>query len=228
MSKLIYVNGDSYSADINKFECYATHLGRAFNIPLVNSATPGSSNDRIFRKTISDLARLRENNSDILAIIGFSFVQRIEVYVDDVKSHTQMPEYLGQTEGGGGFVTKHPGDLAVRDAWLVHPNHLMAHFYTRVHMLTKVLESMGCKYLMFSAAYNINWAEYDSELVETEYSANECIKNPNIINFHEFCIPGWAKDMGIGTTDTGHLLSDGHQKFAEFLEPTVRRITNWQ
>lgn len=58
---------------------FPNKLSQKLNVPVINHALGGSSMDRIVRTTITDLISLKEEHSDIIAIIGDTHCSRSEV-----------------------------------------------------------------------------------------------------------------------------------------------------
>jgi len=91
MPKLLYVNGDSMTFGdelgppgdpICNTRAWPRYLGEMLQIPVVNDAKPGGSNDRIVRTTINFIANyLTDHRADGLrVVIGWSMAIRREFH----------------------------------------------------------------------------------------------------------------------------------------------------
>jgi hypothetical protein len=200
---MIYVNGDSYSAENNEITVYSKYIEELLGDTVINSAVVGSSNDRIIRTTIEDCLKF----SPSLAIIGLSFITREEVWWKD--SLVTLDSIKDDKQGWNSFKDKIV-DLNI--------NHQMIHFYTKVFMLIKTLEQLNIDYLIFSAADNIDFRALNWDYLKTFRHVNLIWENQKVIDFHSFNVPLWAKENNYPTTATGHLLtSNGHYNFANYL-----------
>lgn len=206
MADFLYFNGDSYSASAPT--SWADGLANSLGTNYKNDAQPGCSNHRIFRSSIEQLINLKKQYSNITTVIGFSFVTREEVWDERTGSLFTLDKLLKRRKINDELKLKLT-DLNI--------NHQMVHFYTNLFMFVNLLESWNINYLLFSAAKNIdfqfmNWDHLKSLEIYKSISSNK-----KIIDLHSFCIPEWAKQNNVKTTDTGHLLADGHKIFAKYL-----------
>lgn len=82
-NNIFYINGDSYSYAENNFSVYSKFLSEKLNFSHINKAITGSSNARIFRDTLEDCIRVKNQNITPYVILGLSFITREEVWRDD-------------------------------------------------------------------------------------------------------------------------------------------------
>ena len=76
-------NRELYAAEISKLEIerrWSSKLEVLSGHKVINSAQAGGSMQRTARTTISDLIKLKQTESDIIAIIGISPISRSELY----------------------------------------------------------------------------------------------------------------------------------------------------
>lgn len=220
---ILYVNGDSYSAEKNIFKSYSKILSEKLGVTVINDACTGSSNDRIFRTTLEYITSLKSDEKPFI-IIGFSFVTREEAWVDNFHEYKhRIKDFTGSQFVSVDWLQKSDVTDNIKDLIIdQNINSQMIHFYTKLYMLTGVLNSLDIPYLMFSAARNtdfrnLNWGSLNA------LSLYRCITNDdNIMNFKTFNIPLWADQQGIKTEKTGHLLEDGHIRFADFLYNKIK------
>lgn len=219
---LVYVNGDSYSAPTDKFKVYSEFLGDKLSMPVINDAVAGASNYRIFRTTVEYIASLPAGVKP-LVVIGFSFVTREEIWIDDfTKYQHRVKDYAGSQ-----FVTLdwlQPSDITDDIKHLIvdqNINSQMVHFYTNLYMLTGLLKGLDIPYLIFSAARNVDFRNLNWNSLNNLKIYQNILNDPNILDFKTFNIPLWANQNNLTTTETGHLLDDGHVQFAEFLHSKI-------
>jgi hypothetical protein len=216
----IYVNGDSYSAKNADFKCYSECLQDKLDIPVYNNAIMGSNNYRIIRITLENILEMRVQYPRMLAILGMSFITRDEIWHDENSKKSlavpDLTEFPGSKlitsrvlNGTWDEIKDHIVDLNI--------NRQLVHFYTNLYMLTQTLEKHNIDYFIFSAAKNDGWKEANWSFINSLRIVKECNSNPKIFNLHNFSIPVFAEQNGISTTSSGHMYSDGHDKFSEFL-----------
>lgn len=218
---LLYVNGDSYSARTD-FPVYSDHLQDLTGIPVINRAIAGSNNQRIMRSTINDLLELPRENR-VLCVIGFSFVTRDEIWYEgsDPGVIKKIPDLDDQNQGRlitADFVTKTMGWSEAHDILIdININRQLAHFYCNLFCFVNTLQNLGVDYLVFSAANNQGWRNEHRIYFDKWPLYQKLKQDPRILDLHDFYIGKWAADNQLATTDTLHLLKDGHVKFADFI-----------
>lgn len=219
----IFINGDSYSAEIKNSKVYGDFLSEYFDIPIRNFAVPGSNNQRILRSSIEYLDKIKSEFHNPLIIIGWSFIRRLEVwyYGNNRGLINQIPDSAESR-----FITldrvMQAGEATLEQKALINED-LFVHkslmdFYTNLYMFAKILESQNLDYVFFSAARNtdcpVHCFPYIQSLQQVRWVAN----NPKIFKLHEFCIMNWAKENDPESDPvTGHLSLDGHEKFSKFI-----------
>jgi hypothetical protein len=216
----IYINGDSYSAEHVGQISYSSFIANIIDIPVINHAASGSCNDRIFRTTLEYCANLKQNQRPLI-IIGFSFIAREEIWVENIAKYS-------------GRIKDHPGSQLVTSDWVEKVDELtrhaiidqninkqVIHFYTKLFMFVHTLKSMDLPYYIFSAANNTDYRNLNWDSLKNLQIFQQVSQDPNIINLHKFNIGEWAKDNHLNTTPTCHLYEDGHKMFADYLLENV-------
>lgn len=222
----IFVNGDSYSVPLGpNTKVYSDWLSEKLDIPVVNVAAVGSSNQRILRSSIEYIEQLRSKYQNPLVLIGWTFVHRLEVWYPGKR--VELTSRILDTA-----IT--PDSKLISLDWLLQskdatPEHKalvddtqlpkrLTDFYTDLYLFGRLLESMNVDYRFFSAARNTEFPmAYYPHIRNTE-QGKWVINNPKIFKLHEFCVQHWAE-----TNDpdchpvTGHLSPAGHLKFTDFL-----------
>jgi hypothetical protein len=249
---LIYCNGDSYSDPnyhpVLQNQTYAHHVGKALGAFVINNAISGSCNRRIIRSACHDLLKQRNLNptQQIIALIGFSFEIRDEIWIDDLEQDREPQESHFRTHQFSEEVhwKKHLLDdrlimkenqHAVNKKFLRRWSEGRAFFYSSyaerinflldVLMFQAVLEKHNIKYLMFQGPM--------AEKLEHEYLLDffkNQIQDPRIFDFEGFSFCDWCHEHNYESLDlkapigSGHYGPDAHQAFAlEVLLPKLKK-----
>lgn len=248
---LIYCNGDSYS-DANghpslQGKTYAHCVGKALGGFVLNNAISGSCNRRIIRSACHDLLHQRELNPTqrIIALIGFSFEIRDEVWIDELEQDREPQESNFRTHQFSGELhwKKHLHDdrlvvmenrYAVDKKFLRRWSEGRAYFYSsyaeRINFLLDVLmfqtllEKHNIGYLMFQGP--------KAETLANEYLLDffkHRIQNDRIFDFENFSFCDWCHEHRYQPLDptepvgSGHYGPDAHREFAfEVLLPKLQ------
>lgn len=215
---ILYVNGDSYTATNKDFKVYSEVLGEKLNATSINDAMPGSSNDRIFRTTLEYISSLKEHEKPFI-IIGFSFVTREEVWIDNYADYQhRIKDYIGSQFVSVDWLQKKDVTDEIRHLIIdQNINSQMIHFYTKLYMLTGLLKGLDIPYLIFSGAKNEDFKSMNWGSINNLTMYQKVLADVDVVDFKTFNIPLWAKQNNLPTTQTGHLLADGHALFADFL-----------
>jgi len=221
MYNTLYINGDSYSADVDNISVYGQVLAKTFNVNYINKAIPGSSNDRIFRTTIEDCLKLKSYNQNFFALIGLSFITREEVWAPETSDLSIVSKF--DSSGSCKLVTRDFLSRSELSAYRLQSlvdediNTQFAHFFYKLFMFTSTLENLQIPYFIFSAATNVKSMSNLGYILGTE-SYQSLAKRKNIVDIFDLSIPSWAKQNNITTTPTGQLKdTDSHSKFAKYL-----------
>lgn len=216
---ILYVNGDSYSAAAKDFKVYSDILGEKLSVPVINDAMIGSSNDRIFRTTLEYIASLNGNEKPVI-VIGFSFLTREETWTDNIDAYKhRIKDYSKSQFVSLDWLKK--SDTTDEIMHLIidqNINKQTINFYTKLYMLTSLLKSLDIPYFMFSAANNVDYRNLNWGSLKSLSMYQKICQDSNVLDFKTFNIPQWASENGIKTTNTGHLLNNGHVKFAEYIQ----------
>jgi hypothetical protein len=216
----VYINGDSYSAEPIGQISYSSFIANIIDIPVINHAVAGSCNDRIFRTALEYCANLKQNQRPLI-IIGFSFITREEIWVEDIAKYSVR-------------IKDYPGSQLITSNWMdkvdestMHAiidqniNKQVTHFYTKLFMFVQTLKSIDLPYYIFSAANNTDYRNLNWNSLKNLQMFQRLSQDSNIVNLHEFNIGKWAKDNHLNTTPTYHLYEDGHKMFADYLLKNV-------
>ena len=229
MKKILYINGDSYSAP-TEYGMYGNVLSHRYNIGLVNKAVIGSSNHRIIRSTLEDCIKFKRQNINVYVIIGLSFFTREEIWSNTdnvfVKRLNECPE--------GKFVTLdsvRKEDLTIFDKRRLvdlNINVQVVQLLVNIFMLTNTLTLLNIPHFIFSAAHNQANSELKWGYLNQLEVYQDIKKRKNILDIFNFSIPTWAKENNVDTSVTGHLVSIGqHAHFADYLYDNHLSKLNW-
>ena len=229
----VFINGDSYSAPHQDGKVYGDYLAESCCIPVKNYAVIGSNNDRILRTSIEFLNRLRTEYKNPLVIIGWSFINRLEVW--EQRNEDQVPviklasdqAYFPQSK----FITLDhllKSNLATVEQKALVTNDTHGHkqlmdFFTGSYLFAHLLESLNYDYFLFSAANNEHFSPVNLPAIN-QYSQVQWVdNNKKIYRLGDFHVHRWAKDNDPECDPvTGHLSENGHKKFATVLLDTIK------
>ncbi len=217
---ILYINGDSYSAE-NNFSVYSKFLSKKLNFSHINKAITGSSNARIFRDTLEDCIRFKNQNITPYVILGLSFITREEVWRDD--ADTKLLNKFNQNRLGK-FVTLdylRKEQLSTEELYRIIDSNIntqMVHFYTELYMLINTFENLSIPYFIFSAADNSDFQKLNWDYLKDLEIFKAILQNKKVLDLHNFNIPQWARENNKATTNTGHLVgAKEHEIFADYL-----------
>lgn len=207
----IIVNGDSYTAETYEHMVYSQYISETSDHHhVLNYAMAGCGNKRIFRSTVEAVAQAKKDFSNILCIIGYSFLHRKEIW------------YEGNDEK---LLARCYNTRLITSSWLnddiptiyeLNDNLVLTQFYDDLFMFYNTLENLNCKYYIFPGAQNLFCIKYKKYL-ENLYTYQMCKSNVNIVPMESFCIANFARSKNLPTKFTGHMNQQGHREFAKHL-----------
>lgn len=237
----LYVNGDSYSCTSNG-KRYSEFLSEKIGCDYVNTAISGSCNSRIFRTSLRDLMEVKQEHSDIIAVISLSFLLRSEIWQ---RSKTSENRFTND----GDFVSVH---CAKTKTWFdrifqeydetfdyeKYSTFRMRWFDTEAEttnlLKDLILFSSWCKlnhvkYLIFSGVLQES-VDFKAPFINSFYK--EMKSDPCIIDPFETCFTEWCLNRGHKPIDAytsiiqdkeyniGHHGQAAHEDFANYLFDT--------
>ena len=230
MFERIYINGDSYSALSPKNKVYSDFLQERFpEAEVINRAIEGCNNDRIFRSTVE---WLNDAGPNTLAILGFSFFSRQEVWYNGNKKHVinfctkqNSKDYPGSEKlfdtlrliTLDTILKLDPNDYYKQRSIDINYTKVLIDYCTHLLTLTGWMENKKIKYFIFSAAENTDWQSCNRDFIKSLSVFNAVINHPHIYKFFEFNMRQFAQENKLTTENSYHLFEDGHEKFAKFL-----------
>lgn len=230
----ILVNGDSFTASVKNCysigyaenslpwtNVYSDCLAKNLNCNVINLAIPGANNTRIFRTTTEYILR----NSIDIVIVGFSFVQRKEIWYKGDDKRNQLRNAFDTPGHELCFDTlDYYRTQGVDDdikSMLINkhqnPTLDLINFLSQLISFSAFCKQHNKKYILFRAAEDRDQKEYNWDYIKDTIIWKSICKDPNILDL-DFSIPKFARDNNLMTLDTGHMYDDGHEMFANYLQ----------
>ncbi len=238
---IIYSNSCSFG-EPQEHPVYGDYFANHCNAKLINCGLASSCNRRIIRRSLRDLNEIAKTETDIVLLLGLTFISRTELWQTDLPAtkndghfHPLMIDYKKIDWSIKGLINTVVPDIhlyakeSVRNyykEWLLqfHPEPAVTDLITDLLMLTGWCKSHNIRYLIFS---NVDLlpdhttvdckSPFLSSLVETFKD------DPGVIDPWAFSFGTYARDLGYQPKDShlygihGHPSHDAHQKFSEFL-----------
>jgi len=238
---IVYSNSASFGAPTKDHPVYSEYVANSLGATLINNGIPASPNRSIIRRSIRDLIELKEKESDIIALIGITYLFRTELWspwIDAINNDGHFfPIRINQKKvdwSKNGFYTLVPNihkfaDLESRDyykQWLIHyqPEAEITNLLTDMIMFSGWAEANNIKYRFFSTCELFPGDDkvgYNTPFLSS--LKNEILKNKNIINPWEFSFSVDALKRGFKPKDYdeygihGHPGEEAHRVFSQIL-----------
>ena len=93
MNKIqLFTNGDSntFGSELLTNNSWPVMLSKKLNCTVDNYAFPGSSNDKIIRETTDYVVNNLNNADNLIVVLGFTEMSRIEFFSDELNSWIQI------------------------------------------------------------------------------------------------------------------------------------------
>jgi hypothetical protein len=198
---VILINGDSYSAPNQRLsnKVYGHWLGELLDIPVKNIAWGGANNSRIIRSTIEEITQIKQQYKNPLVLIGWSFIQRIEVYYNgnNPGAMKHIPDRNGSTEELQPRLVTLDALIDQNEATLeqkcmvadrIITYKLLTDFYTNQFMLAHTLAAMDTQYFFFLAANDVDLASGNFPWINSLHQSRWCHENKNIYKLNNFSL----------------------------------------
>ena len=253
MNKIqLFTNGDSntFGSELLTNNSWPVMLSKKLNCTVDNYAFPGSSNDKIIRETTDYVVNNLNNADNLIVVLGFTEMSRIELFSDELNSWIQIAHAHINSEDKIKYSKLYYKTLHsfVYDSVM---------FWQKTLLLQSFLEYYKVKYLFFSCfkdslierfyLYNKN---IPSHLETKDFDSNRAIKkyksyikglssrieylNKNILNqINEDKFIGLKNAYTMYSLDInkdipkgqfGHLLEEGHENWAIHLYNKYKNI----
>jgi hypothetical protein len=200
-----YCNGDSWARGVeleNSEDSFVNVLARNYNLPIINSACPGGSNQRILRTTIEDVSKLLMQNKKPFVLISWTLPHRFELYSTDRKEFVTFssPNSAADIELGNTIWSKWASDKTD-----------VINFLTQVIALQSFLKQNNIPYFMtnvFKIVYEL-LDKSEIELYQSQIDVDYYMYNlPLKVLLTPYINIEWGVD---------HPLKEGHSIIAKFL-----------
>jgi len=239
---IVYSNSCSPGLPGQGHKIYPEFVAEAFGAELVNGGMEGSTNRRIIRTALRDLAELKNQHQDIIAVIGLTFLARAEIWQpwlpamsNDGHFRTIEVDYKKidwSIKGLIDTIVPNIADLADRRTkdyyrqWLLHyhPESTVTDLLTDIIMFSGWAKSNNIRHVIFSnpdSFPNDSKVGYNSPFIQS--LREEVEQNSNIINPWTTSCNGYLLPRGFKLKDSetlrhhGHPDEAGHHAWANFL-----------
>ena len=221
---IVYSNSDSYGVMSTGLR-YSEFLAQALNAKSINGGKEGSCNQRIFRTTIRDLLKLRqETNEPILCLLCLGSLIRGEWW-NELKKLTP-----NETDGHFESFQIHAVDFsnhparAYMDQWyrVYNDEAVQTDLMLQLTLLTSWLKNNKIEYIVF-AGNTITYKKIDYNDVFVKDFATPIFADQNILNLNKFSFVTYCIEHGHKPFDYdqfkehGHHGEPAHKDFANFL-----------
>lgn len=233
---IVYSNSCSFGSTTNHL-IYPEIISTALSGELVNSGKPGCCNRRIIRTALRNLIELKQQNKDIIALIGLTFISRTELWqpmlapIDNDGNFHSITISHRLLDWSKGLDTTIPdifkyADKHVADYykwWLFHynPEAEITNLLTDLIMFKQWCVSNKIKYLIFS---NVDLLpEIDLNAPFISGLVKELLQDPSVIDPWKFSFGTYALSKGHIPKDFnlygkhGHPNQYAHLDFAQHL-----------
>lgn len=219
---ILYVNGCSWSSLSNATltgKTYGDYLAEKLKATVINHASPGASNSKIFRSTVRNLQELIKTKKDIICVLNVSVLRRADLWDTERKLRTAMKkqpglepkvvELLDNVNDGEYVSFSHHRSLdlinqfadysAALQSYVLNCQYEQAVYdlYYELFMLITYFKQHNIKYLIFSGT------TMDKELESLDYTLewisefrNPVINDPAVLDFDKINFCHWAYDNG--------------------------------
>lgn len=221
---IVYSNSDSYGVMSTGLR-YSEFLAQSLDATCINGGKEGSCNQRIFRTTVRDLMKLKQQtNKPILCLLCLGSLIRGEWWNESKK--------LMPTETDGHFQsfqihTADNHDHPIRDymaQWyrLYNDEAVQTELMLQLNLLTSWLTNNNIQYMVFTGN-NITYKKMDYNDVFVKDFATPIFADQNIFNLNNFSFVKYCLEHGHMPFDynrykeNGHHGESAHKDFANFL-----------
>lgn len=201
----LYCNGDSWSCGVeldDTSNSFPNIISKNYNLPIINSAKPGGSNQRILRTSIEDISKLIKQGKKPFVLISWTLTNRFELY-DAIKN-----EYASFTSPDSAADI----DLGrlIWSRWSTEKSDII-NFLTQVISLQSFLKQNNIPYFMANV-FKVVYELLDCEQIELYQSQIDTDFYMYNLPFKSLLTPYINIEWGVS-----HPLKEGHAIIAKFL-----------
>jgi len=213
---ILYCNGDSWAWGSELGDESEAHrlaysfpglLSKHYNLPLLNSASPGGSNQRIVRTTVEDISRLLLEGRKPLVIITWTLIHRFELF-SQVKNN--WTNFSASTRGDD--------QKLAEKIWTRYSSDEtdVINFLTQVVLLESFLKKNNIPYLMLNT--------FDTKTVLLRQDIKDLFVSQMDLTYYMVTMALRHYVMNFPNIDWGpgdHPLENGHELVADFLKTHI-------
>ena len=221
---IVYSNSDSYGVMSTGLR-YSEFLAQSLNATFVNGGKEGSCNQRIFRTTVRDLSKLRQQTDDpILCLLCLGSLIRGEWWNEAKRPlPNETDGHFESFQIHGVDSLAHPA-RAYMDQWyrVYNDEAVQTDLMLQLTLLTSWLTTNKIEYIIFSGN-NITYKKIDYNDVfikdfATPIFADQSIFDLNNFSFVKFCLEQGHIPFDYDKwKEHGHHGESAHRDFANFL-----------
>lgn len=238
---LVYSNSCSFGAATDH-PTYSEYFAQHHRAKLVNNGAGGSCNRRIIRTSLRDLGKISKTETDVVALIGLTFISRTELWQTNLPAlgndghfhPIKIDDSKINWSTSGLINTLVPDIYKLADAnvqdyyreWLLHyhPEPAVTELVTDLLMFAGWAQSKNIRYLVFS---NVDVFPDSSQVDRCSPFLSSLIedlsRDASIIDPWTFSFGTYARSLGFRPKDAhlygmhGHPNQQAHEKFSELL-----------
>jgi len=221
---IVYSNSDSYGVMSTGLR-YSEFLAQSLNAKSVNGGKGGCCNQRIFRTTVRDLLKLRQQtNEPILCLLCLGSLIRGEWWNEAKRLlPNETDGHFESFQIHGVDSLNHPA-RAYMDQWyrVYNDEAVQTDLMLQLTLLTSWLTNNNIEYILF-AGNNLTYKQIDYNDVFLKDFATPIFADKNILNLNNFSFVTYCLEQGHKPfdhdqwKDNGHHGEPAHRDFANFL-----------
>lgn len=200
----------------------------------LNESEGGGSNARIVRKTVEFVRRWpKENRSELLVVIGWTSIERDEVFVSyrNVRRWYRMNAWQRFSNQWGinklpSFVSKKLDQYQeTRVRYLIDERECLRKHLQEVYLLANLLENLGIKFMFFSSIGGIRFPNSDMDPL-TEFNIEmEYLNDPRFVGMHRsYSMSMFCSENNLPISQCCHPMAKAHQAWAKHLHGEYLKI----
>lgn len=237
---IVYSNSCSFGATTT-YPVYSEWIAKHFDSGLINKGKPSACNRRIIRTSVRDLLEIKKQHSDIICLIGLTFITRTELWQPNIPADSNDGNFhsitvdfkkLNWVDGIANAIVPDIHQYAAADVqeyykqWLLHMNKeaILTDLATDIIMFLNFCQTQNIKLLLWSNTQT--WPAgpeiaVNDVFFQTLYQT--LISSTMVIDPWQFSFRDYALQQGFRPIDEdrygpdGHPGSQAHESFAQYL-----------
>lgn len=182
-------------------------LAANYNIPLINAAIPGASNQRIVRTTVNDVSKLIAEGKKPFVLVTWGLTHRFELFNNKTKKWVMFisPDNVDSYELASKVWGEYSSDYSDN-----------IQFIHQVILLESFLKKNNIPYFMV----NVPKFDPDLSIPKDELDVLKLQVNPDLV-MNDISLQSLVRSYPNIKWGDDHPLEDGHQFLAEFLKTHI-------